>query len=90
MIKRKYAWRPDVPDQRDFLYAMIARVPEKLPEKTDLRAYCSRVEDQGELGSCTANAIAGSIEFIENLLKQKFEDKSRLFIYYNDITDHPV
>ncbi|MCL4478642.1 MAG: C1 family peptidase [Deltaproteobacteria bacterium] len=84
MIKRKYGWRPDVPDQRDFLYARIVRVPEKLPEKTDLRAYCSRVEDQGELGSCTANAIAGSIEFIENLLKQKFEDKSRLFIYYNE------
>lgn len=84
MLKRKYGWRPDVPDQRDLLYAKIVRIPEKLPEKIDLRTYCSQVEDQGEIGSCTANAIAGNIEFIENFLHQKFEDKSRLFIYYNE------
>ncbi|MGB9736570.1 MAG: C1 family peptidase [bacterium] len=84
MIKRKYGWRPDVPDQRDFLYAKIIRIPKKLPPKVDLIKYCSPVEDQGELGSCTANAIAGNIEFLENLTKKPFEDKSRLFIYYNE------
>ncbi len=84
MIKRNYGWRPDVPDQRDFLYSKIVRIPEKLPATVDLEEYCSSVEDQGELGSCTANAIAGNIEFLEKLLVQSFEDKSRLFIYYNE------
>ena len=84
MIKRNYGWRPDVPDQRDFLYSRVVRKAKKLPEMIDLRLHCSAVEDQGELGSCTANAIAGNIEFLENILAQKFEDKSRLFIYYNE------
>lgn len=84
MIKRKYGWRPDVPDQRDYLYSEIIRIPKKLPERIDLVRYCSPVEDQGQLGSCTANAMAGNIEFLENLSGQSFEDKSRLFIYYNE------
>jgi hypothetical protein len=31
----------------------------------DLRAECSPVEDQGSLGSCTGNALAGAVEFLE-------------------------
>ncbi len=84
MVTRNYGWRPDVPDQRDFLYSKIVRIPKKLPPRIDLINYCSAVEDQGELGSCTANAIAGNIEFLESLSAQSFEDKSRLFIYYNE------
>jgi C1A family cysteine protease len=40
--------------------------------------------DQGPIGSCTANAIAGAIEF--DRMKQKLSDfvPSRLFIYYNE------
>lgn len=83
-VKRTYGWRPDIPDQRDLMYAKIIRIPKKLPPKADLTAHCSQVEDQGELGSCTANAIAGNIEFLEIMSKQSFEDKSRLFIYYNE------
>ncbi len=84
MVKRNFGWRPDIPDQRDFLYSKIVRIPKKLPPKINLIKYCSAVEDQGELGSCTANAIAGNIEFLESLSAQSFEDKSRLFIYYNE------
>jgi C1A family cysteine protease len=50
----------------------------------DLRAGCSAVEDQGELGSCTANALAGALEFLERRDGVTFEDRSRLFIYYNE------
>ena len=50
----------------------------------DLRAQCPPVYDQGQLGSCTANAIAAAIEF--DRLKQKLNDftPSRLFVYYNE------
>jgi C1A family cysteine protease len=57
-----------------------------LPAKVDLRSKCPKVYDQGELGSCTANAIAGAIEFDQ--MKQGNPKppftSSRLFIYYNE------
>jgi C1A family cysteine protease len=79
-----YGWVPDVPDQRDYLLSAVMRIPAKLPVKVDLRPLCSQVEDQGQLGSCTANALAGALEFLERKDKVAFEDMSRLFIYYNE------
>lgn len=74
----KYHWVHDKPDSRDYLYQLSAV---KLPTKIDLRSYCSLIEDQGNLGSCTGNAIAGAIELL-NKRNRKPTDVSRLFIYY--------
>jgi len=49
----------------------------------DLRAHCSTVEDQGQLGSCTANALAGNIEFLDKEADGVYTDASRLFIITN-------
>ena len=54
-----YGWLPDLPDQRDFLYASPVELAGAPPARADLRALCPRVYDQGQLGSCTANAIGG-------------------------------
>jgi C1A family cysteine protease len=82
---RSYGWVPDVPDQRDYLLSAVLRVPAKIPASVDLSKTCSKVEDQGALGSCTANALAGALEFLEKKDRIKpFEDFSRLFIYYNE------
>ena len=80
----RYGWIPDLPDDRDHLYAAPPGFLSDLPPYTDLRAHCPGVYNQGELGSCTANAIAGAIEF--DRMKQKLPDfvPSRLFIYYNE------
>jgi C1A family cysteine protease len=80
----RYGWTPDLPDQRDHLFAAPLAKLAALPPKVDLRNQCPKVYDQGQIGSCTANAIAGAIEF--DLLKQKSGDflPSRLFIYYNE------
>jgi C1A family cysteine protease len=80
----RYGWVPDVPDQRDYLLGAVLRIPATLPPMVDLRHLCSKVEDQGQLGSCTANALAGALEFLERKDKIAFEDFSRLFIYYNE------
>jgi C1A family cysteine protease len=83
-INSWYGWLPDRPDQRDRLYAAIAAPPKKLPPSVDLRAQCSPVENQGDLGSCTANALVGNLEFLEKKSGKPATDLSRLFIYYNE------
>lgn len=53
----------------------------ELPLSVDLREWCSPVEDQGRLGSCTANAGAGVIEYYERKAFGRHIDASRLFLY---------
>jgi C1A family cysteine protease len=79
-----YGWIPDLPDQRDFTYAVPVRLALAIPPSIDLRDHFPPVYDQGRIGSCTANAIAGALEF--DMLKQGLDDftPSRLFIYYNE------
>ncbi|MBF0477959.1 MAG: C1 family peptidase [Candidatus Omnitrophica bacterium] len=81
--QHRFGWVPDIPDSRDLLYAAVSPAI-KLPAVVDLRENCSIVEDQGRLGSCTANALAGNIEFLDKDADQKYTDVSRLFIYYNE------
>src|SRR6266567_6354763 len=85
-----YGWTPDVPDQRDFVFA-AARIATP-PPSVDLRPGCPPVYDQGQLGSCTANAIAGAIQYEQ--IRQKAPKPftaSRLFIYYNErVMEHTV
>ena len=81
----RYGWLPDLPDQRDHFYAAPVVRAGALPASADLRPQCPPVYDQGQLGSCTANAIAGAIQF--DRLKQQLADvfiPSRLFVYYNE------
>ena len=88
---RGYGWVPDLPDHRDLLYGALHPAPPPIPASMDLRATCSPVENQGALGSCTANALAGALEFIERKDNVPFEDVSRLFIYYNErVIEHTV
>lgn len=81
-MTRKYGWKPDVPDHRDWKYSIGFIDQLLLPKAVDLRPIQSKVEDQGELGSCVGNATAGAIECLQIKDKVKFEDVSRLFIYY--------
>lgn len=85
---KRYGWKPGLPDERDevFNLALMARRPVVLPKEMDLRTsgFMPTVYDQGELGSCTANAIAGAYEFEQR--RQGLVDfmPSRLFIYYGE------
>src|SRR5579884_454170 len=83
-LHRSYGWIPDRPDQRDHTYAAPLMELKTIPPKVDLTAKCPPVYDQGQLGSCTANAIAAAVEF--GLMKEHKHAfmPSRLFIYYNE------
>jgi C1A family cysteine protease len=91
--RRGMGWLPDHPDLRDCtaddkgIKSLLAETsvpklgPKKLPAKADLRPWCSPVEDQGQLGSCTAHAGVGMIEYLECKAYGKHIDASRRFLY---------
>jgi C1A family cysteine protease len=56
-----------------------------LPPRLDLRKKCPPIYDQGQLGSCTGNAIAAAVQFSRRKQAKKPDFvPSRLFIYYNE------
>ncbi len=84
-MANRYGWIKDRPDFRDHLYRRpTGFLDAPLPQTVDLRPQCPPVYDQGQLGSCTANAIAAAVQF--DRLKQGLVDfiPSRLFLYYNE------
>ncbi|MGE5406306.1 MAG: C1 family peptidase [Methanosarcina sp.] len=84
-------WLPPKPDLRDYTEDQkdIKALSRKLgvnkstvlPESVDLRKWCSKIEDQGELGSCTAHAAIGIVEYYQNRAFKKHLEGSRLFVY---------
>lgn len=81
----RYGWVPDLPDVRDHVYAAPMAMLKKLPAAVDLRSKFPPPYDQGQLGSCTGNAIAAAVQFGRRKQKQKPDFiPSRLFIYYNE------
>jgi C1A family cysteine protease len=94
MIERLgMGWLPDYPDFRDYteeqksVKAMLSKVGVSkaakagLPASVDLRAWCSPIENQGSIGSCTANAGVAMVEYFERRAFGKHIDASRLFLY---------
>ena len=90
--KHSFGWVRDLPDHRDVAYSAPMAQLQKLPPSVDLRPQCPPVYDQGPIGSCTANAIAGAIQFDRRKNGEQPDFiPSRLFIYYNErIIEHTV
>jgi C1A family cysteine protease len=57
------------------------KTPKAPPSMVDLRQWCSPVENQGNLGSCTAHAGMGVLEYYQRRAYGKHVDGSRLFLY---------
>jgi len=86
-------WTPDLPDFRDFTLdtdeisgnlkkqKSILALGAKLPRAVDFRDECSPVEDQGRLGSCTAQSVVGMMEYMMRRGNQRHMEGSRLFLY---------
>jgi len=86
-------WKRDWPDFRDYtpqteaVKSVLAQsrrlkaTAKKQPASLDLREWCSPIEDQGQLGSCTANAGVGLLEYYQRRAFGKHLDASRLFLY---------
>lgn len=86
-------WLPDYPDFRDYteeqksVKSMLTKAgvtkaaKAGLPATADLRAWCSPIENQGSIGSCTANAGVAMVEYFERRAFGKHIDASRLFLY---------
>jgi C1A family cysteine protease len=87
MTINKYNRKAKTVDNRDHIYEghriLMGAV---IPPKADLTPYLGPVFDQDQLGSCTANACAGALEYEANV--QNGNDNavclSRLFLYWNE------
>ena len=82
----KFGYLPDLPDARDYTrdhpkIAPLLKTPSKVPSSIDLRPFCPPICDQGQLGSCTANAAAALLAFHNKRAYGKDTPPSRLFIY---------
>lgn len=54
---------------------------DSIPEQVDLREWCAPIEDQGQIGSCTANAGVGLLEYYQRRAFGEYLEGSRLFLY---------
>ena len=91
--KHGLGWQPDLPDFRDYTADSDAvktvlnkskgfrAAASSLPKKVDLSEWCSPIENQGNIGSCTANAGVGLFEFYQRRAYGKHLEGSRLFLY---------
>lgn len=79
-------WKPDLPDLRDHLFAPDDSALTSLPAEVRLDADPAMPApyDQGQLGSCTGNALAGAYEFQASVEGRPAVTPSRLFIYYGE------
>ena len=57
--------------------------PGALPPRVDLRPWMTPVEEQGAIGSCTANALVAALEYLIFRERAQHIDLSRLFVYFN-------
>ncbi len=91
-LGRGMGWLPDLPDFRDYgashekvqpelQKTRAAEIQRSLRPSADLRPWCSPVEDQGTLGSCTAQAGVAIYEYFERRAHGRHIDASRLFLY---------
>jgi C1A family cysteine protease len=76
---QRFGWKPSLPDQRD-LIADTSQI--RIADEVDPRDEMPGVYDQGQLGSCTANAVAAALEYNDQLDGDAYGTPSRLFIYY--------
>jgi C1A family cysteine protease len=84
-IIRKYGFKRSPPQATDRTYAShsgLFATRDILPPTMDLRSKCPPVYDQGQLGSCTANAGCCAVEFDMIAQNEKVTTPSRLFLYY--------
>jgi C1A family cysteine protease len=83
-------WQPDKPDSRDQLYQPSFQ--ELPPARVDI-APPFPCYDQGQIASCTANALAAAVQYDRlQAGDQPAFQPSRLFLYYNEraADNHPA
>lgn len=83
MVRKPFSLTIVSPEEREegHVKCMTIREAPKLPASVDNRQWCSPIENQLQLGACTAHAGIGLFEYFERKAFGKHTDLSRLFLY---------
>jgi C1A family cysteine protease len=83
-VNYKLNYTKSPPDSRDYYLKTVNVSVKSLGTSIDLSQWCSPVEDQGSVGSCTAFATSGLMEFFYNKNTSSGTSPifSEKFIYY--------
>jgi C1A family cysteine protease len=76
LILKKHLEKITATAQNDEIVGLVI-----LPDFIDLSLWCSEIEDQGSLNSCTASAAIALMEYFQKKSFGKYIDGSRLFLY---------
>jgi C1A family cysteine protease len=83
MNVHRFGWKKDRPDHRDLVFSVSS--PRQVFPPVDLRSkFPLPPFDQGDLGSCTANACAKLLTFDQQRDGLQIMMPSRLFMYFNE------
>jgi len=78
-------WKRDHEDERDYRLSRVGAYFRSItiPPSVNLaQGRLPRVEDQGQLGSCVANASTSALEYLDIKSKNPVTELSQLFAYY--------
>jgi C1A family cysteine protease len=72
-------WIADLDDEQDKVN--LINISKGLPTSVNLQEWCSPIENQGKINSCTAHAAITLVEYFQKRASGKYLDASRLFLY---------
>lgn len=78
----KFGCIPDAPDPRDFVSERHLKAPAQLSLSYKLPWEKFPIFDQGQMGSCTANAAIVAFRHAAAKVKRRRTNLSRLYLYY--------
>lgn len=78
---RQYLLQKDPIDERDYTFSLKPLASIKLPSSVDIRNLCPPIYDQGQQGSCTANAGCAARTMLAG---DPLLYLSRAFLYYQE------
>lgn len=82
MLKKRFGWKRQPIDHRDYHFRVPPRKLALLPAAVDLAPNMPPADDQGDLGACGPNSVDVLLQYDQKIEKQAVFPTSRLTTYW--------